>query len=369
MSAVCEEMNWPCPLRVLVVDDSLSSRTLLTQVLEADARIHVVGAAEDPYEARRLIKATMPDLLVLDVEMPRMNGVQFLRNIMRLRPMPVVMVSGGSEHREAIRAEALNVGAVGFISKPSSQFAQTLDSYRKEVLDMVLRTASTVLSYRSGPAVAKDDQLGLLTKLDDEEKCRHQRESWVVAMGASTGGPEAMKEVLAGLPRFFPPVLIAQHMPKRFVPGFVARLNENSPLHVVEATDGAALEAGVAYVAPGDLHLRVAKQGKGFRCVLDDGPEVNNHRPSVDVLFDSVASAAGERALGVLLTGMGRDGARGLRNMHDQGALAIAQDAATSIVWGMPREAILLGAADLVLPLSQIAPAMRLCGVTRRPGR
>ena len=363
MDASCVDTLWPCPLRVVVVDDSPSSRTLLTRVLTSDPRITVVGVAQDPYAARTLIKATLPDMLILDVEMPRMNGVQFLRNVMRLRPMPVVMVSGVREHREEIRAEAMAVGASGFISKPSEALNQSLDSYREEVLRMVLATAETTLSRPAAatPRTVSDTQVH--DQLDAQVNCQERKNTRVIALGASTGGPDAVRQVLASLPRRFPPLVIAQHMPERFVPGFVERLNQAGNLRVIEAREGLVLESGVAYVAPGNRHLRVVKGAEGFLCALSEAIEVNHHRPSVDVLFESVAEAAKSRAMAVLLTGMGKDGALGMKRMHDAGALTIAQDAESSLVWGMPREAVLLGAADLILSLDHIGPAMRMCSV------
>ena len=362
MSASCVDTLWPCPLRVVVVDDSPSSRTLLTRVLTSDPRITVVGVAQDPYAARTLIKATLPDMLILDVEMPRMNGVQFLRNIMRLRPMPVVMVSGVREHREEIRAEALAVGASGFISKPSVELNQSLDSYREEVLRMVLATAETTLSRPAAATTHAVSDARVHDELDAQVNCQERKNTRVIALGASTGGPDAVRQVLASLPRRFPPMVIAQHMPERFVPGFVERLNQAGNLRVVEAREGLVLESGVAYVAPGNRHLRVMKSVDGFHCALSEEIEVNHHRPSVDVLFESVAEAARSRAMAVLLTGMGKDGALGMKRMHDAGALTIAQDAESSLVWGMPREAVLLGAADLILSLAHIGPALRMCG-------
>jgi two-component system chemotaxis response regulator CheB len=337
-------------IKVLIIDDSALVRRMLTEMLSSDPGISVVGAAHDAYDAREKIKATNPDVLTLDVEMPRMDGLTFLRNLMRLRPMPVIMVSSLTEKGAEVTLDALSIGAVDYLSKPKIDLAATLGDYKEELIGKVksaafarLRSPSALPAGGTDPATVK------------RATGRHLRTTErIIAIGASTGGTEAIKEVLLYLPPDTPGVVIAQHIPKLFSGAFARRMNSVCQLSVCEAEDGQQVLRGHAYIAPGDKHLQLVRDGARYVCRLDEGPPVNRHKPSVDVLFRSVAQQAGRNAIGVILTGMGKDGAVGLKEMRDAGSRTIAQDEATSIVWGMPGEAVSMDAAEEVLPLEGI---------------
>jgi two-component system, chemotaxis family, protein-glutamate methylesterase/glutaminase len=282
----------------------------------------------------------------LDIEMPRMDGLTFLRNLMRLRPMPVVMVSSLTERGAEVTLDALALGAVDFLSKPHTDLGVTLRDYGAELIAKVKAAAG--VGVRSTVVIAPTPTARVATAPISTTNI-------ILAIGASTGGTEAIRELLAQLPPDAPGTVITQHIPRAFSAAFARRLNDSSALRVQEAEDGQQVLPGHAYVAPGDRHLKVERSGARYLCRLDHGPAVNHLRPSVDVLFESVAQAAGARCIGVLLTGMGRDGAQGLLQMRNGGSQTIAQDEASSVVWGMPGEAVALGAAQLVLPLSAIA--------------
>jgi two-component system chemotaxis response regulator CheB len=344
-------------VRVLIVDDSALVRRILTEVLSADPAIEVVGTASDAYVARERIKQLNPDVITLDVEMPKMDGVTFLRNLMRLRPMPVVMVSSLTEHGAEVTLDALAVGAVDYLPKPKIDIAATLTDYADE-LRAKIRSASTarVRPYTgvSGSSVAP--RLGVDAVIAKTPVRRQLRTTdRIIAIGASTGGTEAIKEVLVQLPADTPGIVITQHIPKAFSTPFARRMDACCQMTVCEAQDGQGILAGHVYIAPGDKHLLVQRDGARYVCKLDDGPPVNRHKPSVDVLFRSVAQQAGRNAVGVILTGMGKDGAVGLKEMREAGSPTIAQDEATSVVWGMPGEAVALAAAAEVLPLGQVS--------------
>ncbi|HTX23262.1 MAG TPA: chemotaxis response regulator protein-glutamate methylesterase [Steroidobacteraceae bacterium] len=348
-----EDREFTRRIRVLVVDDSALVRQLLSEMLARDAGIEVVGTAPDAHIAREKIKQLNPDVLTLDVEMPKMDGLTFLRNLMRLRPMPVVMVSSLTEHGAEVTLDALALGAVDYLPKPRTDVAATLAHYGGELIEKVKAAASAsvrALDSRRIVSAARPRRAGVGPALPTTDR--------VIAIGASTGGTEAIKEVLMGLPPDSAGVLIAQHIPKAFSTPFARRLNDCCPLRVCEAEDGQQIRAGHAYLAPGDRHLRLARDGARYVCRLDDGAPVNRHKPSVDVLFRSVAQNAGRNAVGLLLTGMGKDGARGLLEMREAGGRTLAQDEATSVVWGMPGEAVSLGAAEHVVPLEQMATAV-----------
>ena len=354
-------------VRVLIVDDSALVRRILTEVLSADPALEVVGAASDAYMARDRIKQLNPDVLTLDVEMPKMDGVTFLRNLMRLRPMPVVMVSSLTEHGAEVTLDALAVGAVDYLPKPKIDIAATLTDYADE-LRAKIRCAATArvrpytgsAATHGGAAVAP--RLGVDAVLARAPARRQFRTTdRIIAIGASTGGTEAIKEVLVQLPADAPGVLITQHIPKAFSTPFARRMDACCQMTVYEAQDGQVILPGHVYIAPGDQHLLVVRDGARYVCRLDDGPPVNRHKPSVDVLFRSVAQQAGRNAIGVILTGMGKDGAVGLREMREAGSPTLAQDEATSVVWGMPGEAVALGAAAETLPLGSVAA--RLCAL------
>jgi two-component system chemotaxis response regulator CheB len=343
-------------IRVLIIDDSAYARQIITEILRADPELEVVGCASDAHVAREMIRRLNPDVLTLDVEMPRMDGLTFLRNLMRLRPMPVVMVSSLTERGAEVTLEALAVGAVDFLPKPHIDLGATLRDYAPELVSKVKTAARVDVRAMSSEARAHAAQAlsGGLSK-SARPPIPVSTTNVVVAIGASTGGTEAIRELLSGLPADAPGIVITQHIPKAFSAAFARRLSECSALRVQEATDGQQILPGHAFVAPGDCHLRVERYGARYVCRLDHGVPVNRHRPSVDVLFHSAAQAAADRSIGVLLTGMGRDGALGLLQMRQAGSQTIAQDEASSVVWGMPGEAVAIGAAQLVLPLSAIA--------------
>lgn len=335
------------PIRVLIVDDSALVRQLLTEICAGDPEIAVVGTAPDPIVAREKIKTLSPDVITLDIEMPRMNGIEFLERLMRLRPMPVVMISTLTREGADVTLRALELGAVDYVAKPTRGLTEAIGSIRDEILDKI-KTAAGAHIRGARPGAARAPQRPPAIRDPRRE---------IIAIGASTGGVEAVAEVLTALPADTPGVVIVQHMPGTFTGRFAARLDAQLPLSVREAGDGMPIRPGQVLIAPGGRHCQVyATAEGGMICRLDDGPPVSGHRPSVDVLFRSVARL-GERAVGVLLTGMGRDGAEGLLAMRQAGALTIAQDAATCVVHGMPRAAMALGAVQIELPLSRIAAA------------
>lgn len=346
-------------IKVLIVDDSALVRRLLTEILQSDASFEVVGTASDPYVAREKIKKLNPDVITLDVEMPRMDGITFLENLMRLRPMPVLMVSSLTQHGAEVTLRALELGAVDFVAKPKIDVAGGLGNYSDEIIAKVrtaararvgaIRAASPAAPKFSADAVIPQSSVGRRMLKTTER---------IIAIGASTGGTEALRELLVALPPDAPGIVISQHIPAAFSGPFAQRLNQVAAMAVCEAQDGQYILPGHAYVAPGDRHLIIERDGARYRCRLNDGSHVNRHRPSVDVMFRSVAQHVGPNAMGVILTGMGDDGARGLKEMQDAGARTIAQDEASSVVWGMPGSAVKLGAADQVLSLRNIAPRL-----------
>jgi two-component system, chemotaxis family, protein-glutamate methylesterase/glutaminase len=348
-------------IRVLIVDDSALVRRILSEVLSADPALEVVGTASDAYMARDKIKQLNPDVLTLDVEMPKMDGVTFLRNLMRLRPMPVVMVSSLTEHGAEVTLDALAVGAVDYLPKPKIDIAATLTDYADELRAKIRSAASARVRPYTGAASAPGvngvaPRLGVDAVLARSPARRQFRTTdRIIAIGASTGGTEAIKEVLVQLPADTPGIVITQHIPKAFSTPFARRMDACCQMTVYEAQDGQVILPGHVYIAPGDQHLLVVRDGARYVCRLDDGPPVNRHKPSVDVLFRSVAQQAGRNAVGVILTGMGKDGAVGLKEMREAGGPTIAQDKATRVVWGMPGEAVAIGAAAETLPLGQVA--------------
>jgi two-component system chemotaxis response regulator CheB len=344
-------------IRVLIVDDSSLIRRLLTDMLSTDPAIEVVGTAGDAYAAREKIKALNPDVLTLDVEMPKMDGVTFLRNLMRLRPMPVVMVSSLTEHGASITLDALAIGAVDFLAKPKMDVAATFSGYRDELIAK-LKTAARARPrpFRGSAYAAERQGVDMIPPPGSPRPFRTTER--IIAIGASTGGTEAIKDVLMGCEPDTPGIVITQHIPKTFSAAFARRMDSLSRMTVSEAQDGQQVLRGHAYIAPGDRHLMLSRDGARYVCSLDDGAAVNRHKPSVDVLFRSVAQAAGSNSIGVILTGMGHDGALGLKEMRQAGAHTIAQDEASSVVWGMPGEAVGLDAAVEVLPLDAISRAI-----------
>jgi two-component system chemotaxis response regulator CheB len=334
------------PIRVLVVDDSALIRELLTMLLSADPEIEVVGTASDPLIARERIKALNPDVVTLDVEMPNMDGVTFLRKIMTLRPMPVVMVSTLTKAGAEITLEALEIGAVDFIAKPTGDFDNAMSDLAEELRSKVKSAAHARVGMRRVPAVER------------KPGQRPHAPEKIVAIGASTGGVEALKALLMNLPATCPPILITQHMPPRFTAAFSERLNRECPMAVSEAKHNEIIEPNHVYIAPGSHHLELVRNGGQYRCFLNDGPTVSGHRPSVDVLFRSVARVASKAAVGVILTGMGKDGAEGLLELRAAGAITLGQDEASSLIYGMPRAAFERGAVGHQCSLSHMANAI-----------
>ncbi|MCL7461890.1 chemotaxis response regulator protein-glutamate methylesterase [Pseudomonas sp. NW5] len=334
-------------IRVLCVDDSALIRDLLSEIINAQPDMEVVAVAPDPLVARDLIKQYNPDVLTLDVEMPRMDGLDFLERLMRLRPMPVLMVSSLTQAGSEVTLRALELGAVDFIAKPSVGIRGGMLEYSDLIADKI-RGAARARPRVAVPRTASTPRPATLrAPMISSEK--------LVIIGSSTGGTEALRVLLEPLPANSPAILIAQHMPGGFTRSFAERLDRLCNIAVKEAEDGERILPGHAYIAPGTAHLKLARSGANYIARLDDGPPVNRHRPSVDVLFHSAAECAGRNALGVLLTGMGKDGARGLLEMREAGAHTFAQDEASCVVFGMPREAIALGAACEVVPLDQMA--------------
>lgn len=343
------------PIRVLVVDDSALVRSILCDVLASDPAIEVVGSAGDAHIAREKIKKFNPDVLTLDIEMPKMDGLTFLQNLMRLRPMPVIMVSSLTERGADATFDALAMGAVDYLQKPRIDVAATLQDYGDELIAKIKVAARA--NVRALDTRRSAVQRLRAASVSGEPKVHRPLRTTerIIAIGASTGGTEAIKEVLCGLPPDCPGVVVTQHIPPAFSTSFARRMNDVSALTVCEAVDGQQVLPGHAYIAPGDFHLRLVRDGARYVCAVTQDAPVNRHRPSVDVLFQSVAQNAGANAIGVLLTGMGRDGARGLKEMREAGSPTVVQDEATSVVWGMPGEAVAIGAARDILPIEAIA--------------
>lgn len=337
-------------IKVLCVDDSALIRSVMTELINSQSDMTVVGTAADPLVARDLIKQTNPDVLTLDVEMPRMDGLEFLEKLMRLRPMPVVMVSSLTERGSEIALRALELGAIDFVTKPRLGVRDGLIQYTEHIAGKI-RAAAQARLLPSRPAAAQPaagsaHEPLLRSPLLSTEK--------LIIIGASTGGTEAIREVLQPLPPDAPAVLIAQHMPPGFTRSFAQRLDGLCRIHVKEAEQGERVLPGYAYIAPGGWHLALGRSGANYVAQLNQEPPVNRHRPSIDVLFDSAARHAGKNAIGMILTGMGRDGAEGLLRMRQAGAHTLSQDEASCVVYGMPREAVLIGAVDEVSPLNEI---------------
>jgi two-component system, chemotaxis family, protein-glutamate methylesterase/glutaminase len=338
-------------IKVLCVDDSALIRSLMTEIINSQPDMTVVATAPDPLVARDLIKQHNPDVLTLDVEMPRMDGLDFLEKLMRLRPMPVVMVSSLTERGNEITLRALELGAVDFVTKPKVGIRDGMLDYSEKLADKI-RAAARARVRQAAPAhhapAAGAHAPVAAAPLFNNPLLSTEK---LIIVGASTGGTEAIREVLVPLPPDAPAVLIAQHMPPGFTKSFAQRLNGLCRITVKEAEHGERVLPGHAYIAPGHAHLLLARSGANYIAHLSDDPPVNRHRPSVDVLFRSAAQHAGKNAVGVILTGMGRDGAAGLLDMKKAGAYTLAQDEASCIVFGMPREAIALGAADEIASL------------------
>jgi len=349
------------PVRVVVVDDSALVRRLLTTILDADPRTTVVATAGDPIQARAAIKETDPDVVTLDIEMPHMDGLSFLEKIMTLRPTPVVMISSLTQEGADTTLQALEMGAVDFVPKPTTDLRNALGELGREIVDKVVAAAGAKRrlaarrmagpcapsSYPSPLAAAHHSALAMLGGTAHSGS--------VVAMGASTGGVEALRAIIATLPAGAPGTLVTVHMPSAYTGRFAQRLDALSAMSVKEAEHGDRVLPGHVYIAPGGRHLELVRDGGAYRCRLHEGEKVQGHRPSVDVLFQSVAAAAGRRGIGVILTGMGRDGTEGPKRMRDEGAHTIGQDERSCVVYGMPRIARELGGVEREVPLSRVA--------------
>lgn len=343
-------------IKVLIVDDSALIRSVMSEIIGSQPDMEVVGVAPDPLVAREMIKQTNPDVLTLDVEMPKMDGLDFLERLMRLRPMPVVMVSSLTERGSEITMRALELGAVDFVTKPKLSIQSGMLDYAEMIADKIRGASKAKVRPRSLPATdaaksAKEVLPLVKNPLTSSEK--------LIIIGASTGGTEAIKSFLMQMPSDCPGILITQHMPEGFTRSFAKRLDGLCKISVSEAAGGERVLPGHAYIAPGHSHLLLARSGANYVTKLDDGPPVNRHRPSVDVLFRSAATYAGKNAVGVILTGMGKDGAAGMLEMKNAGAYNFAQDEASCVVFGMPREAIVIGATHEVGPLNEL-PSMVL---------
>ncbi|OWQ93226.1 chemotaxis response regulator protein-glutamate methylesterase [Roseateles aquatilis] len=345
---------------VVVVDDSALVRSILTEIINRQPDMQCIGAASDPLAAREMIRNLNPDVITLDVEMPKMDGLDFLQRLMRLRPMPVVMVSTLTERGAEVTLKALELGAVDFVAKPKIGVADGIRGLAQDITDKIriaskaqIRRLHTAAPASGAPATGGATPplkpaapIASLGRLSTEK---------IIFIGASTGGTEATKDVLINLPADCPAVCITQHMPPGFTRSYAARLDGLCKIRVKEAQDGERILPGHGYIAPGGMHFSVERSGANYIARVQDGEPVNRHKPSVEVLFNSAARVVGQNALGIMLTGMGADGAKAMKTMKDAGAYNLVQDEATCVVFGMPREAINAGAADEVLPLQQIA--------------
>lgn len=335
----------PKPIRVVVVDDSALVRDLLREALSRETGIEVAGTARDPFEAREVIRATNPDVITLDIEMPRMDGIAFLERIMTLRPTPVIMVSSLTRDGADATIRALELGAVDCVAKPDGASIGRFQDMVNELVAKIRVAATARMAHPPVHRPAGPAKVSAGHRPGDRP---------LIAIGASTGGVERIREILTSLPADAPPLVVTQHIGAGYVASFAARLDRLSAVSVAVATEGCRLRPGTVSIAPGDRHLEVARDGTGFLCRLRDDPPVSGHRPSVDVLFQSVADAAGAGAVGVILSGMGRDGANGLLAMRAAGAYTIGETESSCVVYGMPRVARDLGAVVVELPIAHI---------------
>ncbi|MES2263105.1 MAG: chemotaxis response regulator protein-glutamate methylesterase [Pseudomonadota bacterium] len=341
-------------IKVLIVDDSALIRSVMTEIISSQPDMQVVGVAPDPLVARELIKQTNPDVLTLDVEMPKMDGLDFLEKLMRLRPMPVVMVSSLTERGSEITMRALELGAVDFVTKPKISIQSGMREYTDLIADKIRAASKARIRARTLPQPGADGA-GVLPQLRNPLTSSEK----LIIIGASTGGTEAIREFLMQMPSDCPGILITQHMPEGFTRSFAKRLDSLCKIAVIESAGNERVLPGHAYIAPGHSHLTLTRSGANYMTKIDQNEPVNRHRPSVDVLFRSAAQSAGKNAVGVILTGMGKDGAAGMLEMRNAGAYNFAQDEASCVVFGMPREAIALGGAHEVGAL-QALPGMVL---------
>lgn len=341
-------------IKVLVVDDSALIRSLLSEIIRQESDMELVGAAADAFQAKELVISGSPDVITLDVEMPRVDGLTFLDRLMKAKPTPVIMISTLTEEGAEVTLKALELGAVDFIAKPKLDIAQGIEGYRQLIISKI-RIAANARPKRSSEPVSK------------QQSFRFKTSEKILAIGASTGGTEAIKDLLLQMPTDSPGIVVTQHMPPGFTKTFAARLDKVTGLHVVEAQGGERVLPGYVYLAPGDKHLLVNRQGADYRLVLSDADRVSGHKPSVDVMFNSVAQAAGSACVAVILTGMGRDGAAGVTEIARQGGYVLAQDEQSCVIFGMPREAIATGCVNEIRSLEKLAQS--ICQRFREMGR
>ena len=343
-------------VKVLIVDDSAVVRKILSTGLSKDREIEVVGTAADPFIARDKIINLKPDVITLDVEMPRMDGISFLQRLMTYYPLPVIMVSSLTQAGCETTLKALEVGALDFVTKPSLDVSRTLDEIVSELAEKIKESASVKVKKKE--YLKKTDNKITIVRDTQTSHALINSTHKIIAIGASTGGTEALKEVLMQMPPNAPGILIVQHMPQLFTKSFADRLNSLCSIEVREAKDGDSIIPGLALIAPGNYHMELRRNGARYFITTHQEPQVRRHRPSVEVLFESVSKYAGANAVGVIMTGMGDDGASGLLKMKEAGAKTLAQDEESCVVFGMPKEAIKLGAADTVVPLNKITPTI-----------
>jgi len=349
-------------IRVLIVDDSAVVRQVLSAALAEDPQIEVIGTASDPLFAMERMRTNWPDVIVLDVEMPRMDGITFLKKLMATRPTPVVICSTLTEKGAETTMQAMSAGAVSIVTKPKVGLKQFLQDDSESLVAAVkgaaranVRRLAAVTTSAAIPVQAKLTADAILSAASHAMAETTER---VVAIGTSTGGTQALEVVLTALPRVCPGIVVVQHMPEKFTGAFAARLNSVCQMEVREAVNGDRVMPGRVLIAPGGRHMLLKRSGAQYHVEIVDGPPVSRHKPSVDVLFRSVAKCAGKNALGIIMTGMGDDGAKGMKEMHDMGARTLAQDEESCVVYGMPKEAVKLGAVDRILPLTAIPPSI-----------
>lgn len=339
-------------IRVVIVDDSPSMRALLARIVSSSPKLEVAGTAPDAIVAREVIMRVNPDVITLDIEMPHMNGLDFLKQLMQHRPTPVIIIAGENPNNPDMLPKSVSLGAFDFLAKPSNPMMIT--DYADMICEKIVAAAGA--RHRLKRLVGDLPPTKATTPLNPPAQINSQIK--LIALGISTGGPEALQTILPLMPNNLPPVAIVQHMPKNFVPAFVRHLDHDSTVHVRMAEHGAVLERGSVYISPGETHLKIVSSGAGLKAQLEPSEPVNRHRPSVDVLFDSVAKNIGANAIGIILTGMGKDGAQGLLHMRKEGAMTFGQDQASSVVYGMPREAAQIGAVKEVVALNKVVPRL-----------
>jgi two-component system chemotaxis response regulator CheB len=345
-------------IRVVVVDDSALVRSLLAEIINRQSDMECVGTANDPLIAREIIRELNPDVITLDIEMPKMDGIEFLGRLMRLRPMPVLMISTLTERGAEVTMRALELGAVDFVAKPRIGLVDGINELASQIVDKVRVAAQAHVRRGVSPPLNTGATPSAVGGTPHNPSIGRISTEKLICIGASTGGTEAIKEILIRMPADSPGIVITQHMPPGFTTSFAARLNGLCQITVKEAAQGERILPGHAYIAPGGKQFRIDKSGANYVCVVEDGEPVNRHKPSVEVLFKSAARLVGRNAFGIMLTGMGNDGAKAMKEMRDAGSYNYVQDEASCVVFGMPREAILHGAADEVLSLVAIAPAL-----------